>query len=293
MNSPIRYHLTRRNFFRGLIGSATATACGGAYMRWAEPDWFEVTHTPISPPLRERPEVAVPLRVLHLSDLHAYKPWVSLSHIARAVALGLAQNPDVICLTGDFITARYDAFADYARVLRPLAAAAPTFACLGNHDGGAWARGDGGYGRAENVRALLAASGVALLHNTAREITVRRRRVQLIGVGDWWAGECRPAGAFAAAPPRAGALRLVLNHNPDAKLAFATHDWDLMLCGHTHGGQIGIPLLARLFAPVHDKRFIAGLYPWEGRQLFITRGVGNLHHARLFCRPEISLLNIT
>jgi len=65
-----------------------------------------------------------------------------------------------------------------------------------------------------------------------------------------------------------------------------------MLCGHTHGGQIGIPVLARLFAPVEDKRFIARLCPWENRQIFVTRGVGNLHHARLLCRPEVSLLNV-
>ncbi|MCX6953758.1 MAG: hypothetical protein NTV51_16525 [Verrucomicrobia bacterium] len=137
---------------------------------------------------------------------------------------------------------------------------------------------------------LLTAAGVQLLHNTSRELTVRGRRLQILGVGDWWSGECRPARAFLTAPPRAGAVRLVLNHNPDAKAAFAPFDWDLMLCGHTHGGQIGIPALARRFAPVQDKRFIAGLYPWEKRQIFITRGVGNIERARFFCRPEISTL---
>jgi hypothetical protein len=261
-------------------------------MRWAEPPWFDVTSTTVALPPRTNAGGGAPLRVLHLSDLHAYRPWVSLEHIAHAVALGLAQKPDLICLTGDFITTRYDDFAEYGNVLRPLAAAAPTFACLGNHDGGVWCHRVGGYGRADGVRALLASAGVTLLHNTGGEIVVRGRRVQVVGVGDWWTGECRPAVAFAATPPREGALRLVLNHNPDAKLACSSHDWDLMLCGHTHGGQIGIPALARLFAPVQDKRFIAGLYRWKGRQIFITRGVGNLHHARLFCRPEVSLLNV-
>jgi predicted MPP superfamily phosphohydrolase len=286
----LRLLLSRRNFLRGLVGAISGGAAGAAYMRWAEPDWFEVTHTAVTLPRRSAEGGHEPLRVLHLSDLHAYAPWVSLVHIAESVKRGLAQKPDLICLTGDFITLRYDAFAEYVNVLRPLAAVAPTFACLGNHDGGNWARGDGGYGHAENVRELLKASGIELLHNTTRELTARGRRVQLIGVGDWWAGECKPAVAFSSAPPRNGAVRLVLNHNPDAKSAMAAHDWDLMLCGHTHGGQIGIPALARRFAPVADKRFIAGLYPWEGRQLFITRGVGNLHHARLFCRPEVSLL---
>ncbi len=277
--------ITRRKFLHSLCGALASAAVGAAYMRWAEPPWFDVTSTAVALARPGFDPGEAPLRVLHLSDLHAYRPWVSLAHIARAVALGVAQKPDLICLTGDFITAEYDDFAAYAEVLRPLTTAAPTFACLGNHDCGR--------GRAVGVRALLAAAGIELLHNRSCEIAVRGRRVQLIGVGDWWTGECRPAVAFASAPPRQRAVRLVLNHNPDAKIAFAPHDWDLMLCGHTHGGQIGIPPLARLFAPVQDKRFIAGLYSWEGRQLFITRGVGNLHHARLFCRPEVSLLNIT
>jgi predicted MPP superfamily phosphohydrolase len=268
--------ITRRKFLHSFCGALASAAAGAAYMRWTEPPWFEVTSTNVALPPARCDHAGALLRVLHLSDLHAYRPWVSLEHIA--------QKPDVICLTGDFITADYDDFAAYAEVLRPLTSAAPTFACLGNHDCGR--------GRAFGVRALLATAGVELLHNASREIAVRGRRVQLIGVGDWWTGECRPALAFAFAPPRQRALRLVLNHNPDAKGAFANHDWDLMLCGHTHGGQIGIPALARLLAPVQDKRFIAGLYPWDGRQLFITRGVGNLHHARLFCRPEVSLLNV-
>lgn len=265
-------------------------------MRWIESDWLVVTHTPIALPRRASTAGAPPLRVLHLSDLHADRRWVPLSHIARAVAVGLAQKPDVICLTGDFITSRsgaYDiSYSDYADVLRPLAAAAPTFACLGNHDGGVWTRIDGGDRNAESVRGLLRAARVDLVHNSVREITVRGRRVQIFGVGDWWAGDSLASAAFRRAPERGDAIRLVLNHNPDAKTSFAPYDWDLMLCGHTHGGQIGLPVLARQFAPVVDKRFIAGLYPWEGRQIFITRGVGNLHRARLFCRPEISVLEV-
>lgn len=285
----LRRHLTRRNFLLGLSGAAVAAATGATDMRYVEPDWFSATYTRVALP--PRVNAGAPLRVLHLSDLHAYDRWVPLSHIARAVRLGLAQKPDLICLTGDFITTRYEAFPAYAAALRPLAAAAPTFACLGNHDGGRWsAARDGGYAHSGAVRGLLRDAGIELLHNTHRTLTVRGRRVQLAGVGDWWNGECRPARAFATLPPRDGALRLVLNHNPDAKSAFARLDWDLMLCGHTHGGQIGIPPLARRFAPVQDKRFIAGLYSWEGRQIFITRGVGNISRARLLCRPEVSTL---
>jgi predicted MPP superfamily phosphohydrolase len=66
-----------------------------------------------------------------------------------------------------------------------------------------------------------------------------------------------------------------------------------MLCGHTHGGQVVFPLVGPLRVPVEDRRFIAGLYPWENRQLFVTRGVGNLHGIRMNWRPEISVLELS
>jgi predicted MPP superfamily phosphohydrolase len=282
---------TRRNFLLGGSAALGAAAGGAGYMRWFEPGWLEVTRTRI--PLPSRAAGPRPLRVLHLSDLHAHRAWVPLTAIAQAVAAGVALRPDAICLTGDFVTARYDDFPDYIRVLQPLTRAAPTFACLGNHDGGGWSRDSArGYAQTTAVQEFLAAAGVRLLHNTAAEISVAGRRVQFIGVGDWWARETKPERAFAEAAPRGEAVRLLLNHNPDAKIVLRAHDWDVMLSGHTHGGQIGLPWVAARIAPVQDKRFIAGLYMWEGRHIFITRGVGNLHGVRLFCRPEVSLLEI-
>ena len=89
-------------------------------------------------------------------------------------------------------------------------------------------------------------------------------------------------------------LRLVLNHNLDAKHDFADCDWVLMFCGHTHGGQLRIPLIGGApFAPVRDHAFVAGLNPWRGRKIFITRGVGNLHGMRFNCHPEVSLLLVS
>jgi predicted MPP superfamily phosphohydrolase len=284
--------ITRKKFLRCFAGCALGGVAAGSYARWGETHWLRVTRTAIALPKRGRVAGAAPLRILHLSDLHAYEPWVSLDHIARAVALGLAQKPDLVCLTGDFITRRYGSFGEYARILHRLAVAAPTFACLGNHDGGIWSANDGGYSQVESVQGMLAAAGIDLLYNSYRDTVVKGHHLQLFGVGDWWSDRCRPGRAFAGVPPREGALRLVLNHNPDAKVAFATYDWDLMLCGHTHGGQIGIPGIAEAIAPVQDKDFIAGLYRWQERQIFITRGVGNLHGVRFLCPPEVSVLEV-
>jgi predicted MPP superfamily phosphohydrolase len=68
--------------------------------------------------------------------------------------------------------------------------------------------------------------------------------------------------------------------------------WDIMLSGHTHGGQARIPGINPSWTPVQDKRFLAGLYSWEGRYLFITRGLGSPRHVRAFCRPEVSILEL-
>ena len=86
----------------------------------------------------------------------------------------------------------------------------------------------------------------------------------------------------------------ILVGDPDCKEDLSGYEWDLMLCGHTHGGQLIVPILGqRPFAPVRDKRFVEGLHKWESRQIHITRGVGNLHGMRFNCRPEVSILKLT
>ncbi|MDW8309213.1 MAG: phosphodiesterase YaeI [Verrucomicrobiales bacterium] len=273
--------MTRRKFLAtvglGLAGS-------GIYATAIEPQWLTLSRWTVPVKRGHTP----PLKILHLSDLHASRV-VSLDFIAAAVRKGLALGPDVICLTGDFITRGYDELDGYAEVLGRLARAAPTFACLGNHDGGAWAAQRRGYPTTHRVRELLARAGVTLLHNEATRLKVRGRPLTLIGLGDLWAGELQPALAFEGLTDE-GATRLVLAHNPDARTALREYNWDLLLCGHTHGGQVKLPLFGPLLLPIRDRRFAEGLHPWEGRWIYVTRGVGNLHGIRFNCPPEIALL---
>lgn len=262
-------------------------ALGGlSYMRFGEPNLLGVgRHTvPLSG------DDPTPVRLLHLSDLHA-SDVVSLDFIERAVRLGLEGQPDLACLTGDFITRLWDDWEGYAKTLALLARRAPTFACLGNHDGGAWAVRAGGYSSAADVREMLARAGVTLLHNASTTVTVRDRVLRLAGVGDEWAREMDPARAFAEVPD--DATTILLSHNPDTKTALAPFPWKLLLCGHTHGGQLDLPMIGTPFAPVADHRFVRGLHAWEGRWLHITKGVGSLHGMRFNCPPEVSLLTLT
>ena len=111
-------------FLGGLTGSVLAIPGAYGYVRHLEPHWLrQVDHdVPLG--------LEAPIRIAHLSDFHA-SPFVSLAFIERAVDLVVAAKPDLICLTGDFITRELEHASDYARILRKLSDAAPTFACVG------------------------------------------------------------------------------------------------------------------------------------------------------------------
>lgn len=278
---------TRRNFLTGLFLGGGGVA---ADMVLFEPHALDIGRHEV--PLG-RPEGVIPVRLLHLSDFHA-SDCVNLGHIERSVRLGLSTEPDIVCLTGDFISWRWEDWENYTRILGELSQRAPTFAVLGNHDGGRWAASSRhqGYEDTTLVRAMLAKAGVQLLHNTSQTVRIRDWPLTIAGVGDLWARELDASAAFAAVPE--GATSILLSHNPDTKSGLIAHPWNLMLCGHTHGGQCRIPFLGITpFAPIADHRFVEGLHKWRERWIHITRGVGNLHGLRFNCRPEVSLLTLT
>jgi uncharacterized protein len=278
--------MTRRRF---LIAAAGAGAGLGSfvYTRRIEPRWLDVTTNALALPAGTWS--GPPLRIVHLSDLH-YSPAVPLALIDHAITLSLAQKPDLICLTGDFVTENDDFDADaYAPVLARLAAACPTFAILGNHDGRLFSAGRP---QANPVSTVLERAGIPLVHNRATSLVVRQRRVHLVGLGDWWRGECAPALAFRRFSAARDEPVVALCHNPDAKDTLVSYPWHALLCGHTHGGQCGLPFVRAALAPVRDKRYLGGAYRYQDRWLHITRGVGNLFGLRIFCRPEVSVLTL-
>lgn len=269
-------------------------ALGGAgiasltYGRYVEPQWPEITtsHVPVLPAKSKN------LRLLHMSDFHA-SPLVSMDYIEREAARALALQPDVICLTGDYVSATIEEAGRLAGVFQALARQAPTYAVLGNHDGGLWAIGHGGYAAPRIMVGFLSDNGVHVLQNRAATVQLKGAILRLVGVGDLWAGDCDVDSAFAhpsALPPD---TTLFLAHNPDTKDLAQAYSWDLMLSGHTHGGQVILPLIGPPFVPVNDRRYISGLHQWQDRQLYVTRGIGSILGLRFNCRPEISLLELS
>lgn len=259
---------------------------GEGYRRFAEPNWYEVTEKTVSIGW-----LRTPLRVLHLSDFHDSKS-VSLESIEKAIDISLGLRGDIAFLTGDFITGKLSNENEYQRILKKLSSLVPTYACIGNHDGGKWSGLNHGYKDFSKVRTLLENSGVKLLFNEAERVEVSGETLSLVGLGDLWSGDTRPKGILNTVRSRDEAV-IVLSHNPDSKELLKKYDWDLMCCGHTHGGQLVVPLIGfRPFLPVVDKSFPEGLLNWGERHVHISRGIGNLHRLRFNCRPEISIINV-
>jgi len=247
------------------------------YARFIEPYWLAI---------REYRLGAGGIRILHLSDLHLKTGDRRLLRLLdRAVTRGIALRPDLICCTGDFITAGRPFPSDVlTSLLARLAAAAPTCASLGNHDGGDWAKHDVG-----PVKAALQGTGVRLLQNQSVSFEVRGRRARVVGLGDLWANGFDPIPAFSKLDSDEDVV--VLSHNPDTFTLLHRFPGRLQLSGHTHGGQVALFGWAP-WTPVRDRSLRRGLKQRDGRLIYVTTGLGNLGGIRFGCRPEIALLSI-
>jgi hypothetical protein len=253
------------------------------YMSRVEPDWLKTTEFDLQ---RRSP----PILVAHLSDFHV-EDRRDLARVRRAVAMVREHHPDLIAITGDFFT-RYPVLQDeYRAVLKELSAVAPTLAVAGNHDGGIWARQRGGPETTSDLAQLLDGTGIRLLENALDSLVLDGRRIAIYGAGDSWAGLCTPRGADAFGSDTTS-TRILLLHNPDARHRFRDVPWELLLAGHTHGGQLLLPFLGTPFAPVADKRCVRGWRREDGRDIVVSSGVGNLHGLRFNIRPEVVLIRI-
>ena len=188
--------ITRRRFLQAAAATLTVSS-GFGYMHYLEPGWLELSHHRFA----FFEEKAAPFKILFLADLH-YSRFVPLSLISDAIALGVAQKPDLILLGGDYVLfdmpLNFSAFSD---VLSPLAKCAPTFACFGNHDHPV------GTEKNRLIGEALKSAGITVLFNQATVIATSKRQFELVGTGDLWAGQCKPPPASEANLPR-----LVLAH---------------------------------------------------------------------------------
>jgi predicted MPP superfamily phosphohydrolase len=259
------------------------------YAYHVEPTWLAVNRVEV--PIRGLPKALSGLRVAQLSDFH-FGPHIPAGYLEGAVGRAAAERPDLIALTGDFIDRGPRHVRAAARLFRGLAAPLGVFAVLGNHDFSVHtARGARKYpGLADSVAEALSAEGVTVLRNRGARVERGGAALHVAGVDDLWSGASDLDAAFDGACPHAP--RVLLAHNPRAVEQLGARRADLVLSGHTHGGQINLPVVGRLLLNRQAKRYAAGLYPLARGHLYVNTGVGFGWRLRFGVRPELAVFTL-
>lgn len=259
------------------------------YATRVEPTWLELTRHQV--PVRGLPPEFHGMRILQLSDLHCSR-HVTPTYLAEAVDLAQAQSPDLVVLTGDFIHHGFKYIPQVAHAVSRLHATHGTFAVLGNHDYSV--RNALGLRRHRHLHKAVADAlsnrAIRVLRNETVLLHRGDSKLQLTGVEDLWSRACDLEAAYAGSAIHEP--RIVLAHNPCTIEHLEGRRCDLMLSGHTHGGQINLPRLGRVTLGPNGKRYAAGMYEVEDSRLYVHRGVGFGFKVRFNVRPEVALLTL-
>lgn len=254
-----------------------------------EPTWLELNCLDI--PVADLPPAFAGFRIVQLSDLH-FSRRVSTAYIAEAVELAQQQRADLIVLTGDFVHRGFKYVGHLPESLGKLSAPCGVFAVLGNHDFSV--RNALGFRRYRHLHQAVAdslvACGIRVLRNESVPLERGSDRLYLSGVEDLWSRVCDVDRAMHGLDP--AIPRIVLAHNPQTIERLNGHRCDLMLSGHTHGGQVHVPGLGRPTLSRQARRFAAGLYQHNRTFLYVNKGVGFGFQFRYGVRPEVAVTTL-
>jgi predicted MPP superfamily phosphohydrolase len=268
--------MNRRVFIRSLVGATAASAVGASACAYGvDTQDVEINHVPIKLGLQQ------PLRVAALGDLH-FDPVYDEAYLAHVVQLVNGLQPDYITYTGDFVTSNLERVTNLADILAKATPARAAFAVPGNHEG--WT--NRGY-----IQGVLdQRAGIRMLCNQTLPIP-GEDNVFLTGLDTFSAGRPRP-GILDHTP--ANSRHIVLAHEPDSFNQLTDSRIRLQISGHTHGGQVRLPIIGALILPKWGRDFQQGLFTSGDRQLYVNRGIGTLgYHFRINCRPEITLFELS
>lgn len=275
--------LTRRRFLGLGVGLGGGLALGAlsAYSFVIDRLAFRVEHFRVA--ITDLPRSLDGLRILQLTDLH-HGPWMGRGLVEAVLAKAAAIPCDLVALTGDYVhgdesSAKLEwVIPALARLGAPLG----VHAVLGNHDH---------YAGADRARALLAEHGISRVHS---RVAIERDdgRLWLAGTGDLWEDHVDVDRLLRGVP--ADEPRIVLAHNPDSADAEWNARVDLMLSGHTHGGQVLLPFVGAPYLPIANPRYLSGLVATPRTQLFVSRGLGSTSApVRFRCPPQLAVLELT
>lgn len=281
-----RLSLTRRQFLASLTGAAAATAIAGDGVL-LEPNDPHVVRQNFF--LSRWPHRMDGFSIALLSDFH-YDPYFSVHPLEAAVPLVNHLHPDLIVLTGDFVSVpiigdpKKAALAaePCARLLREMTAPCGLWAVLGNHDEDT---------DPQHVAAALEAESINVLANQSHAIERDGARIWLAGLNDVFSRSADVPEALRGIPSDEAVILLV--HEPDFADVTCRFPVDLQLSGHSHGGQIRVPFLPPLYLPVLARKYALGTYQVGPMILYTNAGLGTVAvPMRLNCPPEITLLTL-
>ncbi|MGB8509613.1 MAG: metallophosphoesterase [Pyrinomonadaceae bacterium] len=272
--------------------TVVALALLGVWALWLEPDSITVRNVSLRIPAWHAEHGG--MRIAVLTDLHVGAPHMSVEKLRRVVERTNGEQPELVLLLGDFVIGGREHKGGVvggefitpeliAAELKNLRAPLGVFAVLGNHDW--WFDG-------ERVAVALRDAGVTVLENSATRISRNERSFWLVGIADLWTRQ----------PDIEGALRqvegddpvLLMTHNPDIFPGVPPRV-SLTLAGHTHGGQVNLPLFGRPVVPSKfGQRYAMGHVVEGGRHLFVSGGIGtSIVPVRFRVPPEIVILTLT
>ncbi len=292
-------HTSRRTFLRrGLKLAAAGAAAGFAYGFFAEPRWFRIRRQAIA--LRGLPVSLDGLRAVHLTDVHL-GPWISAAYVRKVIDACNDLAPDLMLLTGDYVHLSPAYIPQAAEELARLRPRLASLAVLGNHDwwNDPWLQREGR--EASRLLRHLRDAGIDVIDNTRRVLDPQRswtpaarEGLAIAGVGDLWEDTQNYPRALGNLPETMP--RLLLSHNPDVAEASAFVGSglrvDLMLSGHTHGGQVSFPGFGPPLVPSRfGQKYARGLNQGPVCPVFTCTGIGlTVLPMRLGVPPEIAVL---
>jgi hypothetical protein len=278
--------LSRRKFLlAGAAAAGVATLGTDGFVQSNHPHLVE-----IEIPLARLPEAFDGFRLVQLSDFH-YDEHFSAIPIRKSVAVVNDLRPDLIALTGDFVTVpileRPASLRAAAATVEPCAALlhelqAPKYAILGNHDAIA---------SPDHVVRALESANITVLRNQSVAIERGRDRMWLAGIDDLLRG--RPDMSATLANISEKQTTILLAHEPDFADDASLSPVDLQLSGHSHGGQIWIPGIGAPWLPPMARRYPRGLHQLGNLTLYTNIGIGTIRAPiRINCQPEITVITL-
>jgi uncharacterized protein len=273
-SSPVRRHLLWQ---MAIAVSATPFVAAVYGLLYGRLD-VDVTHRRIA--LARLPLAFEGFRIAQLSDIHI-SSFMPADEIRRCVAITNQLKPDLVVMTGDFVSWDPAAQGEVVQALAGLRASYGVFGSLGNHESITDTE--------ESITRLFAAQSIHILRQERAPIRLGGDTLYLIGQDDSIPNDQSVKGLVMP-----GTVNILLNHNPNDFNQAVELGFDLMLAGHTHGGQLSLESLHRGIALIRlETPYVSGWFEKSGGQLYVNRGIGTtIFPIRIGARPEITVLEL-